>query len=101
MGLDLRQPGANGLSRRGLQGKRLCRIEQSSQHVWNEDRSRAQKLDATAAVVNGMIAQRRTMRDGTMKMQHGMLGRMMDHIQAGRDSMGMCATMTQLAGMMH
>jgi len=33
----------------------------------------AQKLDATAAVVNGMIAQRRTMRDGTMKMQHGML----------------------------
>jgi acyl CoA:acetate/3-ketoacid CoA transferase alpha subunit len=48
-----------------------------------------------------MVARRRTMRDCTKKMQQGKPGRMMEHIQAGKDSIGMCPAMTQLGGTMH
>jgi len=59
-----------------------------------------EKAAATAAVVNEMVAQRRTMRDGMMKMEHGMMGHMMEHMQAGKDGMA-CPMMKQMGGMKH
>jgi hypothetical protein len=56
------------------------------------------KIDATAAVVAEMVAQRRTMQ-GMMKMQEGMMGHMMEHMQAGSGSMAMCPMMK--GGMKH
>lgn len=46
-----------------------------------------EKMAATADVVNEMLTQRRTMRDGMMKMQEGMMSHMMEHMQAGTGSM--------------
>jgi len=63
--------------------------------------SGADKAEATAAVVNEMVTQRRTMRDGMMKRQHGMMAHMMGHMQAGKDSMAMCPMMKQMGGMKH
>ena len=60
-----------------------------------------EKADATAAVVNEMVTQRRTMRDGMMKMEGGMMGHMMEHMQAGKDSMAKCPMMKQMGGMKH
>jgi len=51
------------------------------------------KIDATAAVVSEMVAQRKAMRDGMMKMQPGMMAHMMEHMAAGKDSMAMCPMM--------
>jgi hypothetical protein len=59
------------------------------------------KAEATAAVVNEMVTQRRTMRDGMMKMQHEMMAHMMEHMQAGKDAMAMCPMMKQMGGMKH
>ena len=63
--------------------------------------SGAEKTTATAAVVTDMVAQRRAMRDGMMKMQEGMMGHMMEHMQEGKDSMAMCPMMKQMGGMKH
>lgn len=63
--------------------------------------SGAEKGDAIAAVVNEMVTQRRTMRDGMMKMEGGMMGHMMEHMQAGKDSMAMCPMMKQMGGAKH
>ena len=52
-----------------------------------------EKMTATAAVVTEMVTQRRTMRDGMMKMQEDMMGHMMEHMQAGKESMAMCPMM--------
>ena len=60
-----------------------------------------EKADATAAVVNEMVTQRRTMRDGMMKMEDGMMAHMMEHMQAGKDSMAKCPMMKQMGGMKH
>jgi hypothetical protein len=57
------------------------------------------KMAATAAVVSEMVTQRRTMRDGMMKMQEDMMGHMMEHMQAGAASMAMCPMMEQMGGM--
>jgi hypothetical protein len=57
------------------------------------------KADATAAVVTEMVTQRRTMRDGAMKMQHEMMTHMTEHMQAGKDSMAMCPMMKQMKPM--
>ena len=51
------------------------------------------KVDATAAVVSEMVAQRKAMRDGMMKMQPRMMAHMMEHMEAGKDSMAMCPMM--------
>jgi hypothetical protein len=59
------------------------------------------KADAIAAVVNEMVTQRRTMRDGMMKMEDGMMGHMMEHMQAGKDAMATCPMMKQMGGMKH
>jgi hypothetical protein len=59
------------------------------------------KAEATAAVVNEMVTQRRTMRDGMMKMQHEMMAHMSEHMHAGKDSMAMCPMMKQMGGMKH
>lgn len=56
------------------------------------------KVDATAAVVSEMIAQRKTMRDGMMKMQPGMMAHMAEHMQAGKESMAMCPMMKHMGG---
>ena len=63
--------------------------------------SGAEKADATAAVVSELVAQRHTMSDGAMKMQHGMMGHMMGHMQAGKDSMAMCPMMKPMGDMKH
>jgi hypothetical protein len=60
-----------------------------------------EKADATAAVVTGMVTQRRTMRDGMMKMEDRMMGHTMEHMQAGKDSMAKCPMMKQMGGMQH
>ena len=54
------------------------------------------KIDATAAVVSEMIAQRKTMHDGMMKMQPRMMAHMMEHMQEGKDSMAMCPMMKMM-----
>lgn len=59
-------------------------------------RSGMEKVDATAAVVSEMVSQRRAMRDGMMKMQEGMMAHMMEHMQAGPDSMTMCPMMNMM-----
>ena len=58
-----------------------------------------EKTAATANVVTEMVTQRRTMRDGMMKMQEGMMSHMMEHMQAGSGSMAMCPMMKQTGGM--
>jgi len=60
-----------------------------------------EKADATAAVVSEMVAQRLSMRDGMMKMEYGMMTHMMEHMQAGKDSMAMCPMMKPMGGMKH
>jgi hypothetical protein len=54
-----------------------------------------EKPTATAAVVSEMVAQRKTMRDGMMKMQEDMMGHMMEHMQAGPGAMSMCPMMKE------
>ena len=51
------------------------------------------KVDATSAAVAEIVAQRAMMRDGMMKMQEGMMAHMMEHMQAGKESMAMCPMM--------
>jgi hypothetical protein len=58
-----------------------------------------EKMAATADVVNEMVTQRRTMRDGMMKMQEGMMSHMMEHMQAGPGSMAMCPMMKPMGDM--
>ena len=58
-----------------------------------------EKVAATATVVTEIVTQRRTMHDGMMKMHHGMMAHMMEHMQAGKDSMAMCPMMKQMGGM--
>lgn len=60
-----------------------------------------EKMAATSAVVTELVTQRRTMREGMMKMQHGMMGHMMEHAQAGKDSMAMCPMMKQMGDKKH
>ena len=59
-----------------------------------------EKIDATAAVVTELIAQRQTMRERMMSMHHSMMGHMAEHIQAGPQSMAMCPMM-KMGGMKH
>ena len=60
-----------------------------------------EKMAATANVVTAMVTERRTMRDGMMKMQEGMMSHMMEHMQAGAASMAMCPMMKQMGDMKH
>jgi hypothetical protein len=57
-----------------------------------------EKMAATANVVTEMVTERRTMRDGMMKMQEGMMSHMMEHMQAGTGSMAMCPMMKHTGG---
>ena len=58
-----------------------------------------EKTTATAAVVTEMVAQSRSMREGMMKMQQGMMPHMMEHMQEGKDSMAMCPMMKPMGDM--
>jgi hypothetical protein len=58
-----------------------------------------EKMTATATVVTAMVTDSRTMRDGMMKMHEDMMGHMMEHMQAGKDSMAMCPMMKHMGGM--
>ena len=60
-----------------------------------------EKMAATATVVTEMVTQRRTMQDGMMKMEQGMMAHMMEHMQAGTDSMAMCPMMKQTGDVKH
>ena len=51
------------------------------------------KTDATAATVTELVAQRKQMHDMMMKMQHGAMTHVMDHMQAGAQSMANCPMM--------
>ena len=58
-----------------------------------------EKMAATANVVTEMVTQRRTMRDGMMTAQDGMMSHMMEHMQAGAGSMAMCPMMKHMGSM--
>ena len=58
------------------------------------------KVDATAAAVTEIVAQRKTMRDRMMGMHQGMMSHTMEHMQAGPQSMAMCPMM-KMGGMKH
>ncbi len=60
-----------------------------------------EKMAATAAVVTEMVTGQRTARDGMMKMHQDMMSHMMEHMQAGKDSMAMCPMMKQMGDMKH
>lgn len=60
-----------------------------------------EKTAATSAVVTEMVTQERSMRGGMMKMQQDMMGHMMEHMQAGKESMASCPMMKQMGGMKH
>jgi len=60
-----------------------------------------EKMAATATVVTEMVTQRRTMQEGMMKMEQGMMGHMMEHMQAGTGSMAMCPMMKQVGDTKH
>jgi len=51
------------------------------------------KLDATAAAVTELVAARKAMHGGMMGMHQSMAGHMMEHMQAGPQSMAMCPMM--------
>lgn len=59
----------------------------------------AEKPAATAVVVTEIVTQRRTMRDGMMKMQQGMMSHMGEHMAEGKDSMSMCPMMKHMGDM--
>ena len=58
------------------------------------------KVDATAAAVTEIVAQRKTMRDRMMQMHQGMMAHMMEHMQAGPQSLAMCPMM-KMGAMKH
>ena len=58
-----------------------------------------EKPAVTATVVTEMVTQHRTMRDGMMKMNEDMMHHMMEHMQAGMDSMAMCPMMKSMGDM--
>ena len=60
--------------------------------------SDAEKMAATAAVVSEMATAGRTMRDEMAKMDQDMMGHMMEHMQAGKESMASCPMMKQMSG---
>lgn len=51
------------------------------------------QLAATVAVVTEIVAQRKSMHSGMMKMNDDMMKHMMEHMQAGPESMAMCPMM--------
>jgi hypothetical protein len=53
---------------------------------------------ATAAVVTEMVKQHQAMRDAMMKSDHDMMTHMMEHMQAGTDSMASCPMMKKMGG---
>jgi gas vesicle protein len=61
------------------------------------------KVDATAATVAELVAQRSHMRERMMRMHEGMMGHMMQHSQAGPKSMAACPMMKMggMGGMKH
>jgi predicted transcriptional regulator len=58
------------------------------------------KVDAVAAVVTEMVAQRKTMNERMMQMHQQTMGHMGEHMQAGAKSMAMCPMM-KMGGMQH
>lgn len=58
------------------------------------------KVDATAAVVNELVSQRKTMREGMEGMQGRMMQHMAEHMQAGGKGMTACPMMGQMSGHM-
>lgn len=58
------------------------------------------KVDATAAALTEVVAERKTMHERMMQMHHGMMGHMMEHMQAGQQSMAMCPMM-KMGAMKH
>ena len=59
----------------------------------------AEKTAATAIVVTEIVTQRKAMQAGMMKMQEGMMSHMMEHMQAGKESMASCPMMKPMSGM--
>ena len=57
-----------------------------------------EKMAATANVISEKVTQDRAMRDAMMKMQQDMMGHMMEHMQAGNESMASCPMMKPMGG---
>ena len=55
--------------------------------------SASAKPAAIAVVVTELVSQRHAMHASGMKMQHGMMTHMMEHMAEGKDSMAMCPMM--------
>ncbi len=58
------------------------------------------KTDATATAVTEIVAQRKTMHEMMMKMHHASMTHMMEHMQAGPQSMAVCPMMKNMGGPM-
>ena len=63
--------------------------------------SGTEKTAATTTVVTEMVTQSRTMRDDMIKMQQGMMGHLMEHMQAGKESIAACPMMKHVGDMKH
>lgn len=61
----------------------------------------ADKAIATATVVTEMATAGRAMRDAKARMDEGMMVHMMEHMQAGKDSMASCPMMKPMGNMKH
>jgi hypothetical protein len=63
--------------------------------------SRLDKADKTAAAVTEVVAQCLAMRNRMMKMEHGMMAHLMEHMQADKGSVAPCPMMRTTGGMKH
>lgn len=59
------------------------------------------KVEATAAAVTELVTERKAMHERMMKMHQGTMGHMMEHMQAGKESMAMCPMMKEMGAMKH
>jgi hypothetical protein len=59
------------------------------------------KADETAAAVTEVVAQCLAMRNRMMKMEHGMMAHLMEHMQADKGSVAPCPMMRTTGGMKH
>ncbi len=58
--------------------------------------SGTEKMAATTEVIAELVSQHRTMRDAAMRSRQSMMSHMMEHMQAGKQSMATCPMMKQM-----
>jgi hypothetical protein len=60
-----------------------------------------ERADATAAAVAEVVAQCLAMRNLMVKIEHGMMAHLMEHMQAGAAATALCPMVTPTLGMSH